>query len=295
VEQLCQNLKMQSPKEFYLTCEDYTVSNKKFDLVYNPVFEMLETSPQPKADELPQYYESENYISHTDSRRSIIDRLYQVVKKYTLKKKLNLINTLGTGSKDLLDIGCGTGDFLSVCNNAGWNVVGVEPNEKAQALAKKKVARNNNSEIISELNQIHSRQFDVITLWHVLEHVPNLEAYISTLKSILKPGGFLLVAVPNFKSYDALYYKKFWAAFDVPRHLWHFSKKSIQLLFSNQHMEVIKILPMKFDSFYVSLLSEKNKTGIANFFRAFCIGFLSNAKALKSKEYSSLIYIIKNA
>ena len=286
---------MEIPKELYLTCEDYTVSNKKFDLVYNPAFEMLETFPQPKTNELPQYYESEDYISHTDSRRSVIDRLYQIIKKYTLKNKLKLINTFETDSKNLLDIGCGTGDFLSVCNNAGWNVVGVEPNEKAQALAKAKIEGNGNSKVISELNQLSSKNFDVITLWHVLEHVPNLEEYISTLKSILKPNGVLLVAVPNFRSYDALYYKKFWAAFDVPRHQWHFSKKSIGVLFSNQQMVITKILPMKFDSFYVSLLSEKNKTGRTNFLKAFYIGFLSNVKAWKSKEYSSLIYIIKNA
>ena len=285
---------MESRKEFYLTCEDYTVSNKKFDLLYNPVFEMLETFPQPQVDELPQYYESEDYISHTDSRRTIIDRLYQIVKKYTLKNKLNLINSFETDGKNLLDIGCGTGDFLSVCNSAGWNVVGLEPNKKAQALAKSKLTGNDNSDVISEMNQINSKKFDVITLWHVLEHVPNLEEYISTLKSMLKPSGVLVIAVPNFKSYDALHYKNFWAAFDVPRHLWHFSRKSIHMLFSNRHMQVMKTLPMKFDSFYVSLLSEKNKTGSANFLKAFCIGFLSNAKALKSKEYSSLIYLIKN-
>ena len=129
----------------------------------------------------------------------------------------------------------------------------------------------------------------------MLEHVPNLEDYILKLKSLIKPNGILVVAVPNYKSYDAIYYKQFWAAFDVPRHLWHFSKKSIQLLFSDVKMNVVKIKPMLFDSFYVSLLSETYKTGKSNFIKAFYIGFLSNLKALATKEYSSLIYIIKNS
>jgi len=285
---------MKGPKEHYLTCEDYTVSNKKFDLLYNPKYEMLETFPQPKAVDLSSYYESEDYVSHTDSKKSFIDRLYQIVKRHTLKNKLKLIKSFKKENKYLLDIGCGTGDFLLVCINDGWNVVGIEPNEKARSLAKTKLTEHHSAEVNSEITKISGEKFDVITLWHVLEHVPNLEEYISTLKLMLKPTGVLVVAVPNFKSYDALYYKQFWAAFDVPRHLWHFSKKTIHLLFLKHKMKVEKIVPMIFDSFYVSLLSEKYKKGSTNFLKAFYIGFLSNIKALNSKEYSSLIYVIKN-
>lgn len=278
-----------------ITCQDYTVSNQKFDLVYNKELEMLETFPQPKEEDLGNYYESETYISHTDSNKSILDKVYQIVKKYTLNKKLKLINSFKTKDKYLLDVGCGTGDFLLNCKNSGWNVVGVEPNENAKNLAKFKLSTNKDSVVYTELSEINSKQFDVITLWHVLEHVPNLELYISNLKRLLKPNGVLVIAVPNFKSYDASYYKQFWAAFDVPRHLWHFSKKAIQLLFSKEKMKLVKILPMYFDSYYVSLLSEKHKTGTTNFIKAFYVGLLSNLKALRTKEYSSLIYILKNA
>jgi ubiquinone/menaquinone biosynthesis C-methylase UbiE len=209
---------------------------------------------------------------------------------------LKLINSFKTADKNLLDVGCGTGDFLLICKNSGWTVTGVEPNVKAKIAAENKLKGKSDSEIYSEINQLKSEaQFDVITLWHVLEHVPNLEAYISTLKKLLKPNGVLIVAVPNFKSYDASYYKQFWAAFDVPRHLWHFSKKSIHLLFEKHEMSVVKILPMWFDSFYVSLLSEKYKNVKGNFLKAFCIGLISNIKAISTKEYSSLIYILKNA
>jgi len=287
--------KMSSQKEIYLTCEDYTVSNKKFNLVYNEKFDMLETFPQPCAEDFPSFYKSEDYISHTDSKKSLIDKLYQIVKGYTLNKKLTLIDSFKTEQNDLLDVGCGTADFLLKCKNNGWNAVGVEPNENAKNLAEAKLAKRTISKIYTDIIEINTEKFDVITLWHVLEHVPNLEDYILKLKLLLKPNGVLIIAVPNFKSYDANYYKQFWAAFDVPRHLWHFSKKSIQLLFLKERMKIVKILPMKFDSYYVSLLSEKYKNGRNNFFNAFYIGLLSNLKASRTKEYSSLIYIIKKS
>lgn len=282
---------MNSEKQPYVTCEDYTVSNKKFDLLYNTEYRMLETYPKPEGKELASYYESSEYISHTDSKKTLTDKLYQTVKGIALKNKLKLLNSFQTEERKLLDVGCGTGDFLLTCENNGWNVVGVEPNKNARELA---ISKLNNNAVVSDLQEISSQQFDVITLWHVLEHVPDLNSYIYKLKSLLKPTGVLVIAVPNYKSYDAVYYKQFWAAFDVPRHLWHFSKKSIQLIFSEFDMKVVKMLPMKFDSFYVALLSEKYKTGKSNFIKAFFIGFLSNFKAMRSKEYSSLIYILKN-
>ncbi|UMB53014.1 class I SAM-dependent methyltransferase [Lutibacter sp. A64] len=286
---------MNSNKKPYLSCIDYTVSNKKFDLIYNAKLDMLETYPQPKVEELDLYYQSSDYISHTDAKKSFLDKVYQIVKKYALNTKLKLINSFKTSEQNLLDIGCGTGDFLVTCKNNGWNVVGVEPNKNARDLAESKLNKQSTSTIFSDIEQLTSEKFDVITLWHVLEHVPNLETYILKLKSLLKPNGVLVVAVPNFKSFDALYYKQYWAAFDVPRHLWHFSKTAIQQLFSKQKMNVVKILPMKFDSFYVSLLSEKYKTSKSNFIKAFYIGFKSNLKASTSKEHSSLIYVIKNS
>ncbi len=286
---------MKEKKPVYLTCKDYTVSQEKFDLIFNEELDMLETYPQPEIGKLGVYYESEDYISHTDSKKSFIDKLYQIVKSYSLKRKLRLINSSSIDGKLLLDVGCGTGDFLRISEQNGWNVVGVEPNEKARKLAKSKLNNQISSSIVSDLEEVNTEGFDVITLWHVLEHVPYLDSYIAMLKSKLKPSGVLIIAVPNFKSFDASYYKEFWAAFDVPRHLWHFSKKSITLLFNNVEMKVGKIAPMIFDSFYVSLLSEKYKTGKGHFLRAFYIGLISNLKAIKSKEYSSQIYFLKKS
>ena len=286
---------MESNKSKYLTCTDFTVSNEKFDLILDENLEMLVTSPQPKKENLAAYYESEEYISHTDANKSLFDKVYQNVKNYTIRQKLNLINSFRTEEKNLLDIGCGTGDFLYFCQQNNWKITGVEPNKNARDLAAKKLDLNNSiSESVEVLMKDQSKRFDVITMWHVLEHVPNLEAYISYLKKLLKPNGRLIIAVPNYKSYDAKYYGKFWAAFDVPRHLWHFSQKSIKLLFFKFDMELENTLPMKFDSYYVSLLSEKYKSGSSNPLKAFYIGFLSNWKASSSTEYSSLIYILKN-
>lgn len=275
----------------YISCKDYTVSHETFTLLIDQESELLVTTPRPNDEELEKYYESVNYISHTDAKKKLIDKIYQSVRNYTLKRKLKLINSLNSEEKTILDIGTGTGDFLLICKKNGWRVTGIEPNKKARELAEKKLDAN----LFIQTSSLSNKKYDIITLWHVLEHVPNLNEYISNLKKLLKSNGTLLIAVPNYKSFDALYYKEFWAAYDVPRHLWHFSKKAIIKLFQTENMKVEKIIPMKFDSYYVSLLSEKYKTGYHNFFKAFFVGFKSNRKAKASKEYSSHIYVIKNS
>ena len=280
----------------FLTCTDHTVSRETFGLFLDPENDLLVTFPRPKASELPAYYESEDYISHTDSKKSLMDRVYQIIKNYSIRKKVRLINSLSGSKGKLLDIGCGTGDLLSACEKDGWDISGVEPSKKARELALNKIVSGGS--ILNDINDISSEQhnsFHVITMWHVLEHVPNLSAYIEKLKKLLVSDGYLIVAVPNFKSYDAKHYKEFWAAYDVPRHLWHFSEKSIKHIFSQHDFEVVDTLPLIFDSFYVSLLSEKYKTGKSNLFSGFKVGLSSNMSARKTKQYSSMIYLIKNS
>ena len=273
----------------YLVVKDYSVSKELFSLLYNKEYDLLKTHPFPNLDLLPKYYESEDYISHTDGQRSFFEKLYHFVKKRAIQNKVNLINSYHKNKGTLLDVGCGTGDFIVEAKKQGWNAIGFEPNPTAKQLATTK-----NVLTIDDLFTLTPHSFDVITLWHVLEHVPNLEAYIQNLKRILKPDGTLIVAVPNYKSFDAVYYKKYWAAYDVPRHLWHFSKISIKRLFADVEMKLECVLPMWFDSFYVSMLSEKHKTGKLNFIKAFVIGFRSNVVGLVKKEYSSHIYVLKN-
>jgi 2-polyprenyl-3-methyl-5-hydroxy-6-metoxy-1,4-benzoquinol methylase len=278
-----------SNKKHFLTVKDYSVSQETFDLYHDEELDMLITHPQPSLENLGKYYESVDYISHTDSKRSLFEKAYHFVKSIALKNKLNLINSLQPDRGSILDIGAGTGDFLSVAKENGWHTIGVEPSDKAKAIAKQKGVS-----FVGETSELESHSFDVISMWHVLEHVPDLDEQLKELKRLLKPKGTLIIAVPNFKSFDAKYYGKFWAAYDVPIHFWHFSKKAIKMLFEKEEMKLVKVLPMKFDSFYVSLLSEKYKTGKMNFIKAFFVGLQSNWEATSDFEYSSHIYILKN-
>lgn len=283
---------MNTKKSINLTIKDHSVSGETFQLLYNEDLDMLETFPQPKNEKLSDYYQTEDYISHTDSKRNLFEKIYHMVRNISLKRKLKLINSFSSEEKTLLDIGCGTGDFLQMCKANNWKVSGIEPNDKAREIAN---AKTDNSVFCTEqLLTFDKHSFDVITLWHVLEHLPNLEEQISIIKSLLKPNGKLIIAVPNYKSHDAKHYKSFWAAFDVPRHLWHFSQTSISKLFAKEDMTIEKTLPMKFDAFYVSLLSEKYKSDVMNPIKAFWNGWQSNLKAKRSGEYSSLIYVLEN-
>ncbi|MFD2542916.1 class I SAM-dependent methyltransferase [Lacinutrix gracilariae] len=272
--------------------KDFSVSGEEFQLIENKIYGFLETTPQPKEEKLSEYYKTEDYISHTDAKRNVLEKVYHIVRGISLKRKLKLINSFSSTQKTLLDIGCGTGDFLQTAQQNNWQVSGIEPNEQARAIANTKT--NNAVFTTEQLQEFKKQSFDVITLWHVLEHLPNLTEQVSVLKSLLKENGSLIIAVPNYKSYDATHYKNFWAALDVPRHLWHFNQKSIHTLFAKENMKVVQTLPMKFDAYYVSLLSEKYKSGFMNPIKAFWYGFLSNCKARRSGEYSSLIYVLKN-
>jgi len=281
--------------EPYLKCKDYSVSGENYELMFNKDYEMLVTIPVP--ENLSYYYKSEDYISHTDSKKTVIDKIYQTVKNITLKRKLRLINecllhqnSISRPEKNILDIGAGTGDFLKVCKVNLWNVFGIEPDMEARNIAAKKGVL-----LHKDVSHFTDKKFEIITLWHVLEHVENLEEYISTLEKLLSKNGTLIIAVPNYKSYDAKYYSKFWAAFDVPRHLWHFSETSISKLFAPVNLTVEKTLPMRFDAYYISLLSEKYKYGSMKPISALFRGFVSNIKAIKSKQYSSLIYVLKKS
>ena len=283
---------MEKKDNIFLRVKDHSVSGEEFQLLYNPELDLLETSPQPKGEKLSQYYKSEDYISHTDTKRNLFEKAYHLVRTIALKRKLRLINSFNNDSKTLLDIGCGTGDFLQVALNNGWKITGIEPDTNARQIANEKT--NNAVLEVEGLNKLDPHSFDVITLWHVLEHLPNLEEHISVFKKLLKPKGTLIIAVPNYKSYDANYYKSFWAAYDVPRHLWHFSQNSIKRLFGKSDFRLEEVRPMTLDAYYVSLLSEKYKSGFMNPIKAFWIGLRSNLKAKQSGEYSSLIYVLKN-
>jgi 2-polyprenyl-3-methyl-5-hydroxy-6-metoxy-1,4-benzoquinol methylase len=280
-----------SKLQAFLSCKDHSVSNETFSILRDETSDLLITSPRPDLTDLSKYYESAAYISHTDARKTLFDRIYQVVRNHTIRKKIRLINSFGASKKTVLDIGAGTGDFLHACKKANWFVEGIEPNEKARGIAELKL----DQKFGSDISELAGKTYDVITMWHVLEHVPNLEGYLEQLNHLLKENGKLVIAVPNHNSFDANYYGKYWAAYDVPRHLWHFSQKAIKTLFRKEKMTIVKTIPLKFDAYYISLLSEKYENGNMNLLKATYVGWRSNFRAKRSGEYSSLIYVIEKA
>ena len=267
--------------EAILHCKDHLVSEEEFEIL-DLGNGILQTNPFP--EDLDRYYQSEDYISHTDSSRNFQDKIYQFVKSRMLSKKAKWISRHKKEGR-ILDYGAGTGDFLNDMKTRNWEVVGVEPNPGARDLGLEK-----GLDVYGNLSEINSGEFDVITLWHVLEHVPDFENILRQLRSKLKKDGILVIAVPNYRSYDSYYYNNIWAAWDVPRHLWHFSRDGLKRSLEDLKFTFREEKPLVFDPFYVSMLSEKNKETKGSMLNAFFRGLLSNLSARSTGEYSSLAY-----
>jgi 2-polyprenyl-3-methyl-5-hydroxy-6-metoxy-1,4-benzoquinol methylase len=275
----------------FLQSRDFFLSQEPFIIVSCDRCGFRFTNPRPSPEEIERYYKSEEYISHDTAGKGIFPRLYRVVRNYSIRRKYNLVKSMA-GGKTLLDIGCGTGEFLSYCKRMGYETFGIEPSDKARAFANEKLNLNVRPE--SGLQECGNGTMDVITLWHVLEHVHDLNGRMRKIREIIKETGKVIIAVPNSGSPDAAYYKEFWAAYDLPRHLYHFTRSSLEELAQKNGFNVEMILPMKLDAFYISLLSEKYKTGKQNFIRAFFRGLSSNISAGNANEnYSSTIFILK--
>lgn len=275
----------------YKKVVDYTVSKEVFNIVNCESCNFKFTNPRPKESEIGKYYKAESYISHTNTSKGVIAKLYHLVRKYTLRGKVQLINSLQPNKGKLLDIGCGTGMFINSAKEDGWKVFGIEPDEDARKIAED----INGIKVQSEILPSYSKeQFEVITMWHVLEHIHKINETVEWLNQKLKVNGNLIIAVPNHLSKDAEIYQEQWAAYDVPRHLYHFSQETITHLMGNHQFELVQTLPMKFDSFYVSMLSTKYQSGKINYVKAFWDGLKSNSVARdRQGNYSSLIYVFK--
>lgn len=289
---VCNNDKLKP----FLSCIDYTVSRETFNVASCDACGFRFTNSRPNENEIGKYYQAEEYISHSGTNKGIVNKLYQIVRNYTITQKIKLINRLtdpelaSGNKKNILDIGCGTGEFLNACKENGWQITGIEPSEVARKNAEEKYNIKPLSQ--EKLFEINEKKFDAITLWHVLEHVYQLDKTIEQIAKILSDKGTLIIAVPNCNSFDAKKYGVYWAAWDLPRHIFHFRQKDIEALFRKYDFRLTEILPMKFDSYYVSLLSEKYKNKNTNLLSGFWSGFLSNLSA-KQNGYSSQIYLLK--
>jgi 2-polyprenyl-3-methyl-5-hydroxy-6-metoxy-1,4-benzoquinol methylase len=274
-----------------IICKDHLVSGESFAINECQKCAFRFTNPRPLDEELGKYYQSEDYISHTNKANSLRHFIYKTVRNYTLQNKLKLIQKLGKKQGNLLDVGCGTGEFLQVCKNDQWMIDGVEPDKNARLKAEKLL----NIDIYDDLFSCENfNTYKIITLWHVFEHMPDLHKALKHLKKLLLKQGRIVFALPNFDSYDAEKYKEFWAGYDVPRHLYHFNQNTFKRLMKEHGMKVKTILPMRFDAFYVSLLSERYQNKYFNYIRSFINGCKSNSYAKKNnKNYSSLIYVVK--
>jgi len=276
-----------------LSAEDFTVSHEWFEIWECRDCTLRFTQNVPDAGEIGPYYKSETYISHSDTREGFINKIYHQVREHTLIQKKRLIENLtpgSTGPNSILDVGSGTGAFLDTMKRSGWEVTGLEPDDNAR----KKAAELYQLSLESSENlfSLPAETFDAISMWHVLEHVHQLHDYLKQLKKLLKPGGKLFIAMPNYTSFDQHIYKEYWAAYDVPRHLYHFSPEAMNKLLSLNDMQLALTKPMWFDSFYVCMLSEQYKSGKFNFFKAILNGGISNLKALFDiQRCSSVIYV----
>jgi SAM-dependent methyltransferase len=276
-----------------LAAKDYTVSAKSFEIWQCANCSLRFTQDVPGVSEIGAYYKSENYISHTETNKGIVNWLYLQVRKFTLSGKRKLISKITDLKKGwLLDIGAGTGAFVNYMSDAGWKVDGLEPDDAAIKRAASAYGLQLKSS--AELFALAPAVYDAITMWHVLEHVHDLHAYIAQLKKIIKPNGRICIAVPNYTSFDAEHYGEYWAAYDVPRHLYHFSPASMKVLMEKHGLTIDSIHPMWFDSYYVSLLSEKYLSGSSGLIKGFFNGFRSNNRAFRNhRKASSIIYVIK--
>jgi 2-polyprenyl-3-methyl-5-hydroxy-6-metoxy-1,4-benzoquinol methylase len=276
-----------SSKDFrqVLQVKDQLVSRETFDICECRHCSLRFTNPRPDDPELASYYQSEDYISHTNEGNSLVNRLYKLARVFTLRSKRKLIQK-ETAGKKLLDIGCGTGHFLEHCSIKGWKAFGVEPDTGARKVA----TEQHKLQVVEDLDKVEASDFDRITLWHVLEHLPELHDSLKKISALLKADGKLFIAVPNYLAYEEHKFKANWAAYDVPRHLYHFSPKSLKTLTLQHGLKVDKVYPMWLDSFYISLLSNQQKYNSNRYLNSFIIGSLSNIYGIKTGSFSSLIY-----
>ena len=276
-----------------LTCVDHYATGEMFHLCRCAECGFLFTQDFPAEAEIGRYYETPDYISHSDTKKGLVNRAYHYVRRYMLRRKARLImNEAHRKEGRLLDIGTGTGYFPATMKTLGWQVQALEKNATARDFARTHFGMEVKHE--TALADYAPESFDVITLWHVMEHLEHLNETWERLRSLLTDKGVLVIAVPNPSSYDARKYGAYWAAYDVPRHLWHFTPDTMQRFGAKHGFILSARYPMPFDAFYVSMLTERYMHRPASFFRGLLVGTLAWFSSLVKKERSSsMIYVFR--
>lgn len=276
--------------QLHLELKDLFLTQEPFKILECKECGLLYTTPRPNKDEIGRYYKSEEYYSHQENKEGFIPKVYEKVKSVNLKNKYG-IATEGKEKGKALDIGCGVGDFLHTMEQHGWDCTGVEPSEDAKVIAKKRIK----GQLLSseEQENLPDSSFDLITMWHVLEHVDDIRWQIQQLHRLCKPGGRIIIALPNYKSYDGQYYKAEWAAYDVPRHLNHFNKETLIKILEESGLRHVKTEKLVWDAYYISYMSEKYRKHSIPLLRGAFRGLVSNCKARKTGEWSSLVYVFE--
>lgn len=270
----------------YIIVDDHSISKESFAIVQCNKCSFIYTNPRPDLNSIGKYYESDEYISHANQANNLINFVYKIARIYTLNWKYRQIRKFQSQGS-LLDFGCGTGEFLQYMSQKGWETSGVEPNSHARDASRLK-----GLEVEASLPKDSKDRVDIITAWHVIEHVHDLVDTVRALRKRLKEGGKLILALPNCQSHDAIHYGQHWAGYDVPRHLYHFTQDSIKTLCTKTKLKLEDTIPMKLDAYYVSMLSEKYLGNKHAFIQGLKKGYTSNQKAKRDNNYSSLIYVL---
>jgi SAM-dependent methyltransferase len=276
-----------------LTCTDYLVTREDFELCRCGQCGFIFTKDFPDEKDAGHYYESPDYISHTDSSRTIFEKAYRAARKVMLRRKRNLVLRIcGLKTGFVLDIGSGTGHFLNAMKEAGWSVTGIEINDDAREYSSSHFGLDVYPPEL--MRTIPSQGYDCITLWHVAEHLNDLSGYFREIGRLIRPGGSLIVALPNSNSFDSGHYGRFWAAWDVPRHLWHFDPETFSMFSEKMGFDVTSVSVLPLDVFYISILSEKNKRSIAGAMTGIIKGMYFSFLAIFNKmKGSSMVYVLK--
>jgi SAM-dependent methyltransferase len=273
------------------SCKDFVATGEDFQLQYCESCTFLFTNPRPSISEIGKYYQSDQYISHAGEKKGLIYKVYDIVRDFSIKQKLDLIKKYHKTGK-LMDLGCGLGYFLNgVKLDKTFDGLGVDISDDAVEYVKNTFGINVENE--SELDNLDKHTFDIITQWHVLEHVHYLNERMQQLHHLLKQDGTMFIAVPNSKSKDAEIYKEYWDGYDVPRHLYHFNQKSFSLLIEKHGFEIVEIKPMWFDAPYICMRSEVHLKNRFPFINGAINGIKSTAAALSAGEHSTLLFVVK--